>query len=85
MEWKDIKKELPEKNVGVLITDGKIITAVRLVESFKSGDLEWMGHEYSGFNWEFDFNEVNITHWMPLPNLPKKEGGEGNETEKEGR
>ena len=73
MDWKDIQKELPEKGVGVLVTDGKIVTSAELAEPFRLVNLRWTGHEYSGYEWEFDFNEHNITHWMPLPNLPKKE------------
>ena len=30
MKWVDIKKQLPPKNTGVLVTNGKVITAASL-------------------------------------------------------
>ena len=74
MEWKDAKKELPEIGDEVLLTDGKeIVSAIRL-KNFGSGRSNWGGCGFSGYEWDFDVEMEKITHWMPLPDLPKKGG-----------
>ena len=73
-KWINIKKQLPPKNEGVLVTDGKIVTAAYL-DYFKGEPWWWCGWGFDGYEWEFDFesnfNEGAITHWMPLPDFPK--------------
>ena len=62
-QWVSIKNRLPEKNHGVLITDGETIVTACLD---KWG--HWAEHGFSGYEWDFILGEV--THWMPLPDLP---------------
>ena len=73
-KWINIKKQLPPKNEGVLVTDGKIVTAAYL-DYFKGEPWCWDGWCFSGYDWEFDFESIfkegAITHWMPLPDFPK--------------
>ena len=73
-KWINIKKQLPPKNEGVLVTDGKIVTAACLCY-FKGEPWCWDGWCFSGHDWEFDFESIfkdgAITHWMPLPDFPK--------------
>ncbi len=67
MEWISTKTELP-KGEALLLTSSKVI---------KIGDLydrKWriVGHwHYDGSNWKSDYAYDEITHWMPLPELPK--------------
>ena len=73
-KWINIKKQLPPKNEGVLVTDGKIITVASL-DYFKDEPWWWCGWGFDGYEWEFDFEgnfkDGAITHWMPLPDFPK--------------
>ena len=72
-KWINIKKQLPPKNEGVLVTDGKIITVASL-DYFKD-EPWWDEWGFDGCEWEFDFKssfkERAVTHWMPLPDFPK--------------
>jgi hypothetical protein len=68
-KWISIQKKFPEHGIGVLVTDGDIITCAELT-SIKPPS--WTGHGWVGYEWEFGFNEDDITHWMPLPDPPKK-------------
>ena len=69
MKWISIKDKMPERRVGVLITDGQIVTCAEW-------DGDWWGsHGFSGYEWEFDFDERFVTHWMPLPKPPQLKSG----------
>lgn len=55
-EWISVKDRLPEKNTTVLASTDNGIVFQRL-------------YAYDGWDlWEG--NEVNVTHWMPLPEPP---------------
>ncbi len=73
MNWIALKDQLPPKNVGVLVSDGVIVTAAQWSPIFE-GKPWWSGHEFSGYEWEFDFSHESITHWMPLPEPPTTAG-----------
>lgn len=70
-KWISVKDELPEENQGVLITDGDIITAAYLDLWGTDDDPHWGGQGFSGYEWEWDFSNNEITHWMPLPAPPE--------------
>lgn len=76
--WINIKDQLPEEDVGILITDGKVVVAVQL-SYWKGKPWFWSGHGFGGYDWEFDFSryfEDNaVTHWMELPEIPGKMEG----------
>ena len=75
-EWIDIKKQKPTEGQEVLITTGRIvIAAVADFNVYDSGRIMWDGCHFSGYEWEWDFNEEDITHWAPMPKPPsiKKE------------
>ncbi len=58
-EWISVKDRLPDKNTAVIAaTDNGIV--FQCLYAYDGWDL-WEGHE------------VNITHWMPLPQPPKGE------------
>jgi len=75
MNWTRIKDRLPELNVGVLITDGKVIVAAERTD-FGGGRLWWTGHGFGGDEWEFDFMDDDITHWTALPEGPEEKDGD---------
>lgn len=76
MKWINIKEQLPPKNTGVLVTNGKVITAASL-DYHKDDPWWWDGHGFGGYEWDFDFpndfNSSTITHWMTLPDFPTTE------------
>jgi hypothetical protein len=65
-QWISVKHRLPEVGVGVLITDGHVVAC----GEYRGRNLYWSGHGFRGYEWEFDFDDDDITHWMPLPELP---------------
>lgn len=68
MEWQPIST-VPA-GTPILITDGEIVTVTVLGPCGKTE--KWMfGHGFGGYEWEFDFQTDQATHWMPLPEPPK--------------
>lgn len=62
-EWIPVTERLPEKNTAVIAaTDIGIV--FQCLYAYDGWDL-WEG------------NEVNITHWMPLPAPPMRKGENG--------
>ena len=76
-EWIDIKKQKPKHKQEVLITTGQIVTAA--ITNYciydKDDKIFWDTCHSSGYEWDWDFNEKDITHWMPMPKLPSIEKG----------
>jgi len=75
MKWISVKDKLPQKYQRVLVTDGKQICL-----HYKQSFINWQderGHDlYCSCTENKDkceFREGDITHWMPLPELPKEE------------
>lgn len=60
--WIDVKKTQPEEMTTVLVTlEGGLVTI-----GFRTGDHEWdLDLERI---WAPPDAQVNVTHWMPLPN-----------------
>lgn len=75
MEWISVKERLPHKYSRVLVTDGKEVCLhyKQSLCSFKGSEGEDL---YCSCNMNHDRCDViegTITHWMPLPELPKDE------------
>ncbi len=71
-EWISLKEQPPPTNVGVLVTDGKGVYCVEYIVSDPARGVNLGGHGYRGDQWEFDFEEKELTHWMALPAMPVK-------------
>lgn len=79
--WISVEERLPEdvygkdrRKITVLVcTEGrKVSTATRQRRvKFDSTKLEWV--ELDTFEWS---KRKRVTHWMPLPKVPKMKGGE---------
>jgi hypothetical protein len=62
MEWIDVNERLPEKHGWYLVFD----------EYFDEIEVSYYDLEFSTGNIE---GYTKVTHWMPLPEPPKKKGG----------
>lgn len=69
--WVSVKERLPEDEQKILYTDGEEVYSGKYdANSRRSFDLIGAG----GWEWEEMYEPEEITHWMPVPELPKKEG-----------
>lgn len=60
MKWINIKDEMPEEKDSVhLITDGKTVVSAEYVS-------------WPPYAWILPHKMKKVTHWMPLPEPPKK-------------
>jgi hypothetical protein len=69
------KTSTPPRGQPILVSDGKLITITQL-DDWESrderGTLTFMhGVNFGGYEWEYDLRFEDITHWMPLPGVPK--------------
>ena len=78
-EWISVKDRLPVISVGVLLTDGFIVSVGELTESYHFSGFEvgwenqWSGHGFSGNEWKWKwYKDDGPTHWAVLPLPPKK-------------
>ena len=70
--WINVKDKLPPFDIGVLVTDVAIVTvAQRYKFDLTSKKLWWTSHGYGGYEWDFDFDPKDITHWAELPEPPR--------------
>jgi hypothetical protein len=61
--WISVKDRLPEELKDVIATDGKIVHEAHWYKHSYMEELDW-------YNWKFGYWK-DVTHWMPLPQLPK--------------
>ena len=68
MKWINIRKKKPEHGQHCLICAGSTVTAAKAdAKSFRDGVIWWDGCGFSGYEWQYDFPNEQVTHWMPLP------------------
>lgn len=80
-EWISVEERLPEdtipddykyKTIKVLVAiKGKNGVTIRTQERFL--DYTYRDDKRTAF-WTWRFSAGNVTHWMPLPEFPKKKG-----------
>ncbi len=75
-EWTSVKDELPVKGKDVLACDGMNIAVAHRDKDHWNKDRYpydyWCISGVSGMDTMQDLDEGGVTHWMKLPNLPKK-------------
>jgi len=71
IQWISLDEQKPEDEQKCLITDGEIVTAAIADMEFLEHSLNpgpwWGGCNFSGCEWEWEFDWEKITHWAPLP------------------
>lgn len=68
MEWISIKEKLPRQGKVILICYTKYKRPKEICIATRWGSKkDW---HFNGDDYQFDDSEV--THWMPLPKMPKK-------------
>lgn len=72
--WISLKDQEPPKGMSVLIMDGKLMAVVSWRTCYKDGTPIWELEGIGGYEVETDWEDRDITHWMPLPGLPGPEG-----------
>ena len=71
-QWISLKDQEPPKGRSVLITDGKLMAVVSWRNCYTDGTPIWELEGVGGYEVETDWEDSEITHWMPLPELPGK-------------
>lgn len=72
MKWILLSERLPKEGQGVLITDGKTMVTAEIGDYFERKNCYfWSPVGFSGYEWEYDFEYEDVTHWMELPEAPK--------------
>lgn len=68
MEWINVKDKMPENRVTVLFCTEDVNTPamIPLQGFYDSVNKIWMGYLWSQ-------QRTDVTHWMPLPEPPKKQ------------
>jgi hypothetical protein len=64
-EWQPI--ETAPTDIPILVTDGAFVAALILKKDSKFPD----GVAFGGYEWDWDFDPRDLTHWMPLPKPPE--------------
>jgi len=66
-EWQPI--DTAPKNTPILVTDGDVIVVVKRGEFVGKDWIDEVG--FGGYEWDWNFEWEDLTHWMPLPEPPK--------------
>ncbi len=73
MNWIKFSDKHPKEGESVLVTDGKIIGCAYIEYYGKNNGYFYLyGAAHFGEEWEWIWGKnERVTHWMPLPELPK--------------
>lgn len=73
-DWIDLRDGKPSAGQKVLIAANGIITAATADRAFYGdGRIWWGGCGVDGYEWEFTFENDEVTHWMPMLKYPVTE------------
>lgn len=74
--WINVKDELPEKDVSPKVKQIKVLTAIKCKNGYTirtqmrmKTDPSYISKAY----WRWKYSAGEVTHWMPLPRLPREE------------
>jgi hypothetical protein len=69
MSWHPI--ETAPRGTPILVTDGETIV---VCERGECAGKDWMDSVgFGGYEWDWYIEWDRLTHWMPLPDQPRKE------------
>jgi hypothetical protein len=75
-EWIELSKYRPVSGQAILVSGKTSVynsagkRAFVAAGVYRTDKYPPIGFVLEGCEWEFDFEEEEITHWMPLPNPP---------------
>ena len=72
-KWQPI--ETAPRDTPILVTDGEVVVSGvwgKLCDGSDTDFLDPIG--FIGHEWEWTFDERELTRWMPLPPLPDEQG-----------
>ncbi len=74
LQWRRVEDELPERNVVVMVCfksgyDNSLIRAMAY-RTFDPGRCFWSTDLVCEEPDGYAVDDIEVTHWMPLPNLP---------------
>ena len=72
MKWISVKDRLPAHNINVLCTNNKGICYDEKEPFVAHREHESWWCQVNPFNYA-EYEDVKVTHWMPLPEPPKEE------------
>lgn len=67
MTWKPISTS--PLNTPILVTDGEIVTITNLRKESYGMRMQCVG--WGGYEWEYDIDYKDLTHWTEVPLPPK--------------
>ena len=75
IEWHKFSypDSLPPLGIGILITDGEVITVTSIDKEWNNGEVKdyiLNAHGWWGYEWDYDFGIENIKYWALLPDMP---------------
>jgi len=78
MNWIPVSERLPEEGQDVLIfaregiCSGPTVCAASFEKNqFSDSGYSWRPLGVTGYEWEPDYSDKDVTHWMPIPEPPK--------------
>lgn len=74
-EWISVEDRLPEECKNVLCFEGKKIVIAFMEKTEDCGEYVPVFWDWIAYDRDDTYDEVCVTHWMPLPEPPKMKGG----------
>jgi len=70
-EWISIEDRLPEDDVRVLLMTEKGFS-VGAADHHDNVGVSWrIGNSMIAWDYEYNLDDLEVTHWMPLPEPPR--------------
>lgn len=68
MNWISVKDQEPPLGIPILVSNGAYLTLTELTSRTRGACMSPVG--FGGYEWEYEFEVKDITHWVKAPALP---------------